>query len=468
MSFPIERRRVIAGGAGLTFGLEGCFEWYTDDSHSGPVGKVFIAANVIEFDPRGSTLYGQLVAEELKPDSLTDGSSLDPATGSFSISGTSPSRISFAENSLEALTIISNDGTFHVFDRGRLVETESRQFSKGSGADLSSDDRSPAEYRDVAEGARSAQVFASQEAVLFDVNEGTLTGQIGAEGIHGEELEADDEVDAATGRFTVSGTDRDRIRFDRGTLSAITVIAADGQFDLFYKGTVLEQGATQGTATFPAEEEPDPVVEGRKTGDGWETIDDFETGSLTRYDGTTGDFRVVSETSISANAISGSYVLAGNSPGRTRRIATDGSGDTPAWTIGEDVRCWVRPGTDLATTKSGVCYGVQDAEMLPADTPFYVVMVNKGQFLLRRQTANARAVILASESVSGPPAWYLMEVRTDSAGRQEARLFDAGGHLVAGPITTRNESISTGGIGYSASTAAASETIWFDQAQRRR
>lgn len=95
-----------------------------------------------------------------------------------------------------------------------------------------------------------AKVYLGEGVVSFELNGVSLTGQIGADGLSGEQLETNDEFNPETGGFSLTGSGSDRITFTPGSLGAITIIADNGEFDIFHEGELLDQGTEQFSQTF--------------------------------------------------------------------------------------------------------------------------------------------------------------------------------------------------------------------------
>lgn len=240
------RRAVLASGTGIIAGISGCTHTGVGTPTPKTVAKVYIADGIIAFEPRGIGLYGQLNAEGLEAETLGDGDSFDPATGSFSVSGTGTARIAFASESLGAVTIIAKSGAIDLFNQGTLVKSKTRRVSIGPQA--SSGDETPDTGH--TNTNQRATVYISQRAVLFQNRGATLSGQIGAQSIKGENLETADELDPTIGRFTLSGSGRDLIQFEEGSLKAISILSENSQFDVFYTGVLVATSRRQYSKRF--------------------------------------------------------------------------------------------------------------------------------------------------------------------------------------------------------------------------
>jgi hypothetical protein len=321
------RRAVLASGTGVIAGFSGCSHTLTDTPTPENVAKVFIAKGVMSLETRGATLYGQLHAQEMTAGSLPDGGSFDPKTGSFSVSGENTAQIEFKSGTLRSLTILSEQGVFDIFAQGKLVKQRAQRATIGSGRTPITPEAAPTTGNSAAQN----RIYISRQAAEFVLEGASVSGQIGAEGVEGRKLETSDNLDTATGSFAFQGTGRDIIRFNSGTLRALSVIVEEGTVDVFYRGQLLEQRADQFSRSFQPEsgevENGSPSSMGR-------LIDNFEDQTLGKYFGDSGAFStVLASNTPPEKAVDGGRILQGNIPGVgawSRIFSTDGLSTYPA------------------------------------------------------------------------------------------------------------------------------------------
>lgn len=122
------RRTYLASVVTISGGVTGCLRLDSNGGTSERV-SVYIGSDQITFEPRGTTLVGQLSGEDLQAKNLDEDEEFDPTTGRFKVNGTETTSVVYA--SLDAVAIVAEDDeTFDVYNRGELLESDISSFSR--------------------------------------------------------------------------------------------------------------------------------------------------------------------------------------------------------------------------------------------------------------------------------------------------------------------------------------------------
>lgn len=180
-------------------------------------------------------------------------------------------------------------------------------------------------------------------------------------------------------------------------------------------------------------------------------IEDFNNSDLSRYEGTTGTYQIVSTPAYEGTA-------AGQGDGSFDRIYDTGVTTPPK---GSTFEAYVRASTTAATQDVGIYYGVQDA-----DNPYFVEMqADEAEFVAKTKVAGSFSTMASATGLTlAADTWYRIRVRWDDGtayggtdGDMTLTIREAGTAEDLATLTvTANTDHPAGGFGFKYNTASGS------------
>lgn len=294
-------------------------------------------------------------------------------------------------------------------------------------------------------------VFVAEDRLSFEPAGRTLTGQIAASGSTAKQFDDADSFDPGTGSFTVTGTDRDVIGYEAGTLSSLAfTVEGDAEAKVFREGELIAESTGEfsrsfGTGTRSARTSPTPIEA--------TVVDSFEDGDLDEYVVENGSATIRTE-----DAWSGGRSLYYEGDGR--RTGLGSTGGLPAYPTAGDTfsaRVTLVEPKDLITVGWGKQAGGD-----PRGTDGYHLKVNHRHQELAIFAPHAGGV-QAETSVDPPLGEYLqlrVEWRTDGVHR--GSVHDRGGAELAA-VTMDDDEFADGGVAWAMNNGAGrSSTMHVD------